>query len=145
MRMSNRLSIAAGLMFSLMWWPAASVAEEQLDRGRQALASMTGCYLVDYSYVETEGLRPGYVRDPRVYDVNRDKSVKEWISAERLSGRRVRLQRILFATDLGGSVRPGSVIRHQSEDWEYDAPFLYEFVAPSTWHVKDLTSSLDMW
>jgi hypothetical protein len=35
---------------------------------------MAGCFLVDYSYVETEGLAPGYTRDPRVYDVNRDKS-----------------------------------------------------------------------
>ena len=54
--------------------------------GRKAIQSMTGCYLVDYSFVETESLRPGYVRDPRVYDVNRDKSVKEWISAEPLVG-----------------------------------------------------------
>ena len=69
------------------------------------------------------------MRDPRVYDVNRDKSVKEWITAETLSPRRVRLQRILFAADLAGAVRTESLLRHQSEDWERDAPFLYDFVA----------------
>jgi hypothetical protein len=42
-------------------------------------------------------------------------------------------------------LRAGSVIRHQSEDWEYGAPFLYEFVGPRTWHVRDLRSSPDLW
>ena len=106
---------------------------------------MTGCFLVDYSYVETEALKPGYARDPRVCDVNREKSVKEWIFAERLSERRMWLQRVLFSTDLEGAIRAGSIIRHQSEDWEYGAPYLYEFVAPSTWHVKDLKASRGLW
>jgi Family of unknown function (DUF6607) len=122
-----------------------AAAEDQLARGLPAIHSMTGCYLVDYSYVEVESLQPGYVRDPRVYDVNRDKSVKEWISAEVLSPRRVRLQRILFFADLRGAVRAGSEIRHQTEDWEYDAPFLYEFVAPRVWQVRDLRPTPGLW
>ena len=137
--------IVRALTLLLVWWPAASMAEDQLELGRRAISSMAGCFLVDYSYVETEALRPGYVRDARVYDVNRDKSVKEWISIERLSERRLWVQRILFSTDLGGAVRDGSIIRHQSEDWEYDAPFLYDFVAPRTWHVKDLSGSRGVW
>jgi hypothetical protein len=132
--------LAAGLA-----WPAAAAAEDQLEGGRRALHSMAGCYLVDYSYVETESVRPGYARDPRVYDVNRDKSVMEWIAAEPLSARRIWLQRILFSTDLGGAVRAGSEIRHQSEDWEYGAPFLYDFVAPLSWRVVDLRSTPDLW
>ena len=102
----------------------AGADDRQLERGLQALQSMVGCYLVDYSYVGTESLKPGYVRDGRVYDVNRDKSVTEWIYPETLSPRRIRLQRILFATDPAGAVRAGSEIRHQSEDWEYGASFL---------------------
>ncbi len=106
---------------------------------------MAGCFLVDYSYTEIESLKPGYVRDARVYDVNRDKSVKEWIQADVLSPRHVRLSRVLFATDPGGAVKPGSEIRHQSEDWEYGARFLYDFVAPLTWQVRDLSSTPDLW
>ncbi len=124
---------------------SAARADDALARGRGAIESMAGCFLVDYSYVETESLRPGYVRDARVYDVNRDKSVKEWITAEALSPRRLRLQRILFATDLRGTVRPGSEIKHQSEDWEFEAPFLYEFAAPGTWHVRPLKGSPGLW
>lgn len=39
---------------------------DQLARRRQAVQSMAGCYLVDYSYVEVQELKPGYVRDPRI-------------------------------------------------------------------------------
>jgi hypothetical protein len=91
---------------------------------------------VEYSYIETESLKPGYVKDARVYDVNRAKSVKEWITAEELSPRRIWLQRVLFFADSHGVPRPGTEIRHQSEDGVFDAPFLYEFVAPQTWQVK---------
>ena len=123
--------------------PAA--ADPSLDRGLQAVRSMTGCFLVDYSFVEVEALKPGHVRDPRVYDVNSDKSVKEWITAETLSPRHVRLQRILFAADLSGAVRPESLLRHQSEDWEHGAKFLYDFTAPLTWQVRDLRGTPDLW
>ena len=81
--------------------PAAGADDAQrLARGLQAVQRMAGCFLVDYSYVEVQALKPGYVRDPRVYDVNRDKSAKEWIIAEPISPRRIRLQRVLFLADL---------------------------------------------
>ena len=124
---------------------SADAAPDALGRGLQAVQSMAGCYLVDYSYVEVESLKPGYMRDARVYDVNRDKSAKEWITAEVLSPRRVRLQRILFLTDLRGAIRERSLIKHQSEDWEYDAPFLYDFVAPRSWQVRDLKATPELW
>jgi len=124
---------------------AADAADDGLARGLAAIRSMTGCYLVDYSYVEVESLKPGYTRDPRVYDVNRDKSAKEWITADAVSSSRVRLQRILFLTDLAGTVRAGTEIRHQTEDWEYGAPFLYDLVAPRTWQVRDLKATPELW
>ncbi len=133
------------LLLLLAWLSAAGADETQLARGQQAVQSMTGCYLVDYSYVEVESLRPGYARDPRVYDVNRDKSAKEWITAEALSPRRIWLQRILFLSDLGGGLRAGTEIRHQSEDWEYEAPFLYDFVAPLHWQARDLRATPGLW
>jgi hypothetical protein len=137
--------VCAALLFLAALGGGASAAEGQLERGRNAILSLAGCYLVDYSYVETESLKPGYVKDSRVYDVNRDKSVKEWITAEALSPRRIRLQRILFFADPNGVPRAGTEIRHQSEDWEFDAAFLYDFVAPQTWQVKDLRSTPGLW
>jgi len=67
------------------------------------------------------------------------------ITAEALAPRRIRLQRILFFADPNGVPRAGTEIRHQSEDWEFDAAFLYDFVAPQTWQVKDLRSTPGLW
>jgi hypothetical protein len=128
-----------------VWSDVAAAQDAAADRGRAAVASLAGCYLVDYSYTETEALRAGYVRDARVYDVNRDKSVKEWIVAQPLSARRILLHRVLFATELGGALRPGSEIRHQTEDWEYAAPFRYDFAAPSRWEPRDLRGAPAQW
>src|SRR5262245_63531240 len=118
--MRKLLAIVPGLLLAVgATGLAADAAVDALDRGLRAVRSMAGCYLVDYSYTEVESLKPGYTRDARVYDVNREKSAKEWITAEAVSPRRIRLQRILFLTDLAGAVRASSVIKQQSEDWEY--------------------------
>lgn len=119
--------------------------QDDLAKGRETLAKMQGCYLVDYSYVETEALKQGYVLDHRVYDVNKNKSMKEWIYMEDISPNHVRLQHILFGVSLDGKVMEGSELRHQAEDWEFNAPYLYNFVAPGQWEVRDLRASPNMW
>ncbi|HVQ73980.1 MAG TPA: DUF6607 family protein [Candidatus Binatia bacterium] len=146
-RRGARRALALTVVAAVVGMGGSSGRAEESPRARgvSAITNMAGCYLVDYSYTEVESLRPGYVRDARVYDVNRDKSVKEWIQADAISPGRIRLDRVLFATDLAGAVRPGSVIRHQAEDWEYDAPFLYDFAAPSRWTVKDLRATPGLW
>ena len=103
---------------------------DQRTRGIQAIQKMTGCYLVDYSYTETKVLIENHPREERVYDVNLNKSIKEWIYAEALSPNHVRLQHVLFGVDLNGKIMAGSELRHQAEDWEFNAPFLYDFVGP---------------
>lgn len=116
-----------------------------LTDGKAAIQSMTGCYLVDYSYVETEALKKGYQRDNRVYDVNKERSVKEWIFADEVSPQRVRLQHILFATEKDGKLMAGSELKHQAEDWEYEAPYFYEFTAPSHWQVTQPKATQGTW
>jgi hypothetical protein len=139
------LVLALGVLTAASGGYSARADDTSLERDVRTIQSLSGCYLVDYNYVEVDSLKPGYVRDARVYDVNRDKSVKEWIHATVLSPRRITLQRVLFATDLAGAVRQGSEIRHQTEDWEYDAPFLYDFVGPMRWEVKDLRPTPGLW
>ena len=143
--MPRALVILPGVLLAVAAAALSAGADDPLARGSAAIGGMAGCYLVDYSYTEVESLKPGYTRDARVYDVNRDKSAKEWITAETLSPRRIRLQRILFLADLGGAIREGSLIKHQSEDWEYDAASLYDFVAPRSWQVRDLKATPGLW
>jgi hypothetical protein len=129
---------------ALLLIPFTVSADDQLQRGMEALRSMTGCYLIDYSYTETEALLPGYAKDNRVYDVNKDKSVKEWIYLIEHRPGKVRLQHILFATDLNGALFEGTELRHQAEDWEFNAPFVYDFVSPLHWDVKNLGNN-NLW
>lgn len=121
---------------------ALSAQADPLKAGLDAIHSQTGCYLVDYSYTETEGLKEGYQRDKRVYDVNKDKSIKEWIYADVVSPTRIRLQHILFGASLDGTLIEDSFLKHQIEDWEFDASFLYDFSKPLTWDVKALEPNL---
>lgn len=118
--------------------PPLTKPDAQLVAGEKALRSLTGCYLVDYSYSETESLKPGYTMDPRVYDVNRNQSVKEWIYLDKISETKFRLQHTLFAVGLDGQVIDGSQLKHTGEDWEYNAPFMYDFVSPARWEVVKL-------
>jgi hypothetical protein len=124
---------------------AAAVEPSQLERGRSALLGMAGCYLVDYSYTETESLKPGYERDKRVYDVNNGKSVKEWIYADELGPRRLRLQHVMFATDAKGQLIQGSELKHTGEDWEFEARFLFDFLSPAHWAARALPAGDGKW
>jgi hypothetical protein len=119
---------------------SSACASTPYETGRKAVESFAGCYLVDYSYTETESLKPGYERDKRVYDVNTNKSIKEWIAINEISPNRLRVQHVLFGTDLAGKHMEGSELRHQAEDWEFEAPFLYDFAQPNLWKLKDLRS-----
>ena len=111
----------------------AAAQVSQLERGKAAIKDRTGCYLVDYSFVETEALKPGYVKDSRVYDVNTNKSVKEWIIASDISPTRIKLQHILQGVDLKGEHMPGGIIRHTGEDWEWNAAREWQYTGQDTW------------
>ena len=128
---SARLLAAAGLL--LLGLAPTADADDDLARGRDAVRSMAGCFLVDYSYVEI-GEPPARLRPGRPRLRRQPRQVRQGVDHRRGAVDRDDLcsQRVLFATDLGGAVRAGSEIKHQSEDWEYDAPFLYDFVAPRT-------------
>lgn len=122
---------------------AVTVSAGQLDVGRQAILSQQGCYIIDYSYVETDSLKEGYVKDNRVYDVNTKNTVKEYIYADEISENRIRLQHVLFAVNPQGEVIKEALLKHQVEDWEFNASFLYDFQSPQNWAVKLLDS--DLW
>jgi hypothetical protein len=135
----SKLILSVGLISAFL--PACSHVESkkpltnQKEIGSAAIRKMAGCFLVDYSYVETEALKKGYKKDPRVYDVNKVKSVKEWIYAEDIYPDRLRLQHILFAADANGKMIKGSELKHQAEDWDYNAKFRYDYTGPSQWKL----------
>lgn len=130
-------------LVSLLSVPAH--ADSQFERGKGALQKMAGCFLVDFSYTETESLKPGYERDKRVYDVNTNKSVKEWIYVDETGPRRFRVQHVMFAADTDGTPIIGSELKHTGEDWEYEATYQYDFISPAHWSVQTLPANSGMW
>lgn len=134
---------ARRFLFAAALLPLFAVAQmSQLERGKAAIRARTGCYLVDYSFVETEALKPGYVKDSRVYDVNGNKSIKEWIVASDLSPTRIKLQHILQGVDLKGEHMPGGIIRHTGEDWEFNSQREWQYKGADTWAASPLEPNL---
>lgn len=141
MRFTLKKPVLAALMLLLGCATVSSTTQaSDLQAGTDAIKSMGGCYLVDYSYAETESLKAGYNRDGRVYDVNSDKSIKEWIYVDQVTPQRLRVQHVMFASDLQGNLMEGSQLKHTGEDWEFQAPFLYNFTGPNTWEVSQGTT-----
>ena len=134
------LSVLLGMLAA-----ATDSGDPQFLAGKQALLSRTGCFLVDYSFVETVPVKTDYKKDNRVYDVNKDKSVKEWIFPEQLSPTRIKLQHVLFSADLKGKVQEDALLKHTGEDWEFKAPFLYDYAGHGEWKVKDLKATPALW
>jgi len=137
------LKIPVVTLVTLLSIPA--LAETQFERGKSTLEKMGGCFLVDFSYTETEGLKPGYERDKRVYDVNNNKSVKEWIYVDQTAPQRFRVQHVMFAADTDGTPIIGSELKHTGEDWEYEADYQYDFISPSHWTVQNLPANSGKW
>lgn len=118
---------------------------DEFQEARKAILGLGGCFLVDYSYAETKALKAGYTLDSRVYDVNRDKSVKELVVPVEISDKKIRLQHILFFSDLAGNLSKGSLMKHQAEDWEFEARHEYEFIGPSHWKPRTPTAPKGAW
>lgn len=120
-------------------------AQETFEREKAAIMKMAGCYHVDYNFTEVESLQPDYKIDDRVYDVNKDKTVKEWIFPIQVSATHIRLQHILFGTDAQGKVIDNYYMRHQAEDWEYQPDYFYAFTSPSHWVPSPLEANSGKW
>jgi hypothetical protein len=119
--------------------------DSQLEIGIKTLEARSGCFLTDYNFAETEPLKAGYVHDNRIYDVSKKQNIKEWIFTEQLSPTRIRLQHVLMVVDLSGKVIEHSLLKHTDEDWEYNAPYLYEYNRQNTWTTKGLKQTPGQW
>ena len=113
----------------------ASQANDALN----TIQSMAGCYLVDYSFKETKALKPGYTLDARIYDVNRQQNVYEWIVPIQKSESEIRLQHFLMIKNLQGAVT--LVMKHQAEDWQSNAATWFNFKGPGHWEKEAVTDS----
>lgn len=96
---------------------------DALGKDRHAILAMQGDYRVDFQFQETVPLTPNY-------EFHDDKLTGgfETVVVVEESPERIVLQHILVAPG-------GAVIKHWRQDWLYEAPERFEFVADQQWEV----------
>jgi hypothetical protein len=107
--------------------PAPPRSAADLDADRKAILAMQGEYAVDFSFDETVLLAPGYERAPA-----KRSGGDEVVIVVEDSPHRIVLQHILV------DQKSGHVTKHWRQDWTYEAPRRWEFVADQTWRMREL-------
>ena len=101
-------------------------APDKADKDRLAILAMQGEYRVDFHFQETVALQAGYeLRDAK------DSGGYEYVHVVEDKPGKIVLQHILVAPG-------GGVIKHWRQDWVYEAPVRFEFVADQTWEMRGI-------
>lgn len=102
---------------------AAPAAED-----RAAILAMQGEYAVTFQFQETVPLAAGY--ETRA---SKDSGAREVVILVEDSTSKIVLQHLLVAPN-------GHVTKHWRQDWTFEAPSRFEFVADQTWRVRAMTA-----
>lgn len=102
---------------------AAPAAED-----RAAILAMQGEYAVTFQFQETVPLGAGY--ETRA---SKDSGAREVVILVEDSTSKIVLQHLLVAPN-------GHVTKHWRQDWTFEAPSRFEFVADQTWRVRAMTA-----
>ena len=95
-------------------------------KDRLAILAMQGEYRVDFHFQETVALKAAYeVRD------DKNTGGYEYVHVVEDEPGKIVLQHLLVSPG-------GGVIKHWRQDWAYEAPERFEFVADQTWEVRAL-------
>lgn len=91
----------------------------------EEIKQLAGCYLVDYTYAETEAVDSNYTMDSRVYDANQY-VVKELIKVVDEGENYVRLQHFMQADSHRGDT--AFMMRHHGEIWRKKPMYRYKYL-----------------
>lgn len=109
---------------------AIHAADDPRERDRLAILAMAGEYEVDFDFTETVALEAGYERrEPK------ESGGFETVIVVEDSPERIVLQHILVG-------RGGFVTKHWRQDWVFEAPERFEFVADQTWRTEPLADDV---
>jgi hypothetical protein len=121
-----RNALAPLFLSTLFFTSAVSAAPSAEDRA--AILAMQGEYAVTFSFEETVPLQAGYVAREA-----KDSGAREVVILVEDTPTKIVLQHVLVGKD-------GHVTKHWRQDWQFEAPSRFEFVADQTWRVRALTS-----
>jgi hypothetical protein len=106
-----------------------------IQKDRQAIKSMTGCYKVKFQFRETIPLMKGY----KLRDLYQSGGL-EWITVNEENEDLISLQHIL----IGNHGPHTSIIKHWRQEWELAPAGLFDFKGFGTWKYRDLDESSDL-
>lgn len=115
----------ASMLFVAMPFASAHAAPPADDRA--AILAMQGEYAVTFHFEETVPLAAGYAARE-----SKDSGAREVVILVEDSPSKIVLQHLLVAPN-------GHVTKHWRQDWTFEAPSRFEFVADQTWRVRSLT------
>ena len=93
-------------------------ADTTFEKDRRAILAMIGEYEVTFTFRETVVLKPDYERK-----TSKDTGAFETVVLVEDSGRKIVLQHLLVSKD------GAHVIKHWRQDWTFEAPTRFEFLA----------------
>ena len=105
---------------------AAPLAAAPPPEDRAAILAMQGEYAVTFQFKETVPLVAGYETRE-----SKDSGAREVVILVEDSPSKIVLQHLLVAPN-------GHVTKHWRQDWTFEAPSRFEFVADQTWRVREL-------
>lgn len=105
---------------------SATAAAAPSAEDRAAILAMQGEYAVTFRFEETVPLAAGYEARP-----SKDSGAREVVILVEDSPSKIVLQHLLVAAN-------GHVTKHWRQDWTFEAPSRFEFVADQTWRVRAL-------
>lgn len=125
--MRNASTSFVPVLLSTLFLSSTVTAAAPLEPDRAAILAMQGEYAVTFTFEETVPLAAGYERR----DI-KDSGAREVVILVEDTPTKIVLQHLLVAPS-------GHVTKHWRQDWTYEAPSRFEFVADQTWRVRALT------
>lgn len=107
---------------------ATTAAAAPPAEDRAAILAMQGEYAVTFRFEETVPLAAGYEARE-----SKDSGAREVVILVEDSPSKIVLQHLLVAPN-------GHVTKHWRQDWAFEAPSRFEFVADQTWRVRALST-----
>ena len=107
---------------------ATTAAAAPPAEDRAAILAMQGEYAVTFRFEETVPLAAGYEARE-----SKDSGAREVVILVEDSPSKIVLQHLLVAPN-------GHVTKHWRQDWAFEAPSRFEFVADQTWRVRALSA-----
>lgn len=120
--------VHVALFLAVLFVSTAAAASAPPAEDRAAILAMQGEFAVTFNFKETVPLKAGYQARS-----TKESGARELVLLVEDTPGRIVLQHLLVAPN-------GHVTKHWRQDWTFEAPSRFEYVAHQTWRVRALSA-----